>query len=76
MVILVFFLVIPVNRRLFRYFGSYSGISVIPVILVDRRTGCTMVDNRTRPDHRLFIRFYKNNLISVSEIREQKSDAN
>ena len=39
MVILVFFLVISVNRRLFRYFGSYSGISVIPVILVNRRTG-------------------------------------
>ena len=37
--ILVFFLVISVNRRLFRYFGSYSGISVvIPVILVNRRT--------------------------------------
>ena len=27
-------MVISVNRRLFRYFGSYSGISVIPVILV------------------------------------------
>ena len=26
MVTLVFFLVISVNRRLFRYFGSYSGI--------------------------------------------------
>ena len=38
MVILVFFLVISVNRRLFRYFGSYSGISVVPVILVNRRT--------------------------------------
>ena len=38
MVILVFFLVISVNRRLFRYFGSYSGISVIPVILVNIRT--------------------------------------
>ena len=38
MVILVFFLVISVNSRLFRYFGSYSGISVIPVILVNRRT--------------------------------------
>ena len=38
MVILVFFMVISVNRRLFRYFGSYSGISVIPVILVNRRT--------------------------------------
>ena len=38
MVILVFFMVISVNRRLFRYFGSYSGISVIPVILVSRRT--------------------------------------
>ena len=37
-VILVFFMVISVNRRLFRYFGSYSGISVIPVILVNRRT--------------------------------------
>ena len=32
-------MVISVNRRLFRYFGSYSGISVIPVILVNRRTG-------------------------------------
>ena len=30
MVILVFFMVISVNRRLFRYFGSYSGISVTP----------------------------------------------
>ena len=39
MVIWVFFMVILVNRRLFRYFGSYSGISVIPVILVNRRTG-------------------------------------
>ena len=39
MVILVFFVVISVNRRLFRYFGSYSGISVIPIILVSRRTG-------------------------------------
>ena len=39
MVILVFFMVISVNRWLFRYFGSYSGISVIPVILVSRRTG-------------------------------------
>ena len=39
MVILVFFMVISVNRRLFRYFGSYSGISVILVILVSRRTG-------------------------------------
>ena len=38
MVILVFFVVISVNRRLFGYFGSYSGISVIPVILVSRRT--------------------------------------
>ena len=38
MVILVFSLVISVNRRLFRYFGSDSGISVIPVILVNRRT--------------------------------------
>ena len=38
MVILVFFLVISVNRRLFGYFGSYSGISVIPVNLVNRRT--------------------------------------
>ena len=38
MVILVFFLVISVNRRLFQYFGSYSGISLIPVILVNRRT--------------------------------------
>ena len=36
--ILVFFLVISENRRLFQYFGSYSGISVIPVILVNRRT--------------------------------------
>ena len=27
-------MVISVNRRLFRYFGSYSGISVIPVIPV------------------------------------------
>ena len=43
MVILVFFLVISVNRRLFRYFGSYSGISVIPVILVNRRTACMPV---------------------------------
>ena len=42
MVILVFFLVISVNRRLFRYFGSYSGISVIPVILVNRRTDETL----------------------------------
>ena len=33
-----FFTVISVNRRLFRCFGSYSGISVIPVILVNRRT--------------------------------------
>ena len=33
-----FFMVISVNRRLFRYFGSYSGISVNPVILVNRRT--------------------------------------
>ena len=39
MVILIFFLVISVNRRLLRYFGSYSGISVTPVILVNRRTG-------------------------------------
>ena len=38
MVILVFFMVISVNRRLFRYFGSYCGISVIPVILVNRRS--------------------------------------
>ena len=36
--ILVFFLVISVNRRLFQYFGSYSGILVIPVILVNHRT--------------------------------------
>ena len=35
MVIFGIFLVISVNRR---YFGSYSGISVIPVILVNRRT--------------------------------------
>ena len=27
-------MVISVNRRLFRYFGSYSGVSIIPVILV------------------------------------------
>ena len=39
MVILVFFMVNSVNRQLFRYFGSYSGISVIPVILVSHRTG-------------------------------------
>ena len=38
MVILVFFMVISVNRRLFRYFGSYSSISVIPDSLVSRRT--------------------------------------
>ena len=38
MIIWVFFLVISVNRRLFRYFGSYSGILVIPVNLVNRRT--------------------------------------
>ena len=43
MVIWVFFMVILVNRRLFRYFGSYSGISVIPVILVNRRTDLTLV---------------------------------
>ena len=43
MVILVFFLVISVNRRLFRYFGSYSGISVIPVILVNRRTVSVLI---------------------------------
>ena len=48
MVILVFFLVISVNRRLFRYFGSYSGISVIPVIFVNRRTG-TSVGNMCSP---------------------------
>ena len=41
MVILVFFLVISVNRRLFRCFGSYSGISVI---LVNRRTGASSVE--------------------------------
>ena len=41
-VILVFFMVISVNRRLFRYFGSYSGISVIPVILVNRRTASAL----------------------------------
>ena len=40
-VILLFLMVISVNRRLFRYFGSYSGISVIPVILVSRRTALT-----------------------------------
>ena len=28
--VLVFFLVISVSHRLFQYFGSYSGISVIP----------------------------------------------
>ena len=43
MVILVLFLVISVNRQLFRYFGSYSGISVIPVILVNRRTRFILV---------------------------------
>ena len=43
MVILVFFLVISVNRRLFRYFGSYSGISVIPVVSVDRRTAVSVI---------------------------------
>ena len=32
-----------VNRRLFRYFCSYSGISVIPVILVNRRTASSQV---------------------------------
>ena len=42
---LVFFLVISVNRRLFRYFGSYSGISVIPVILINRRTGLKSIIN-------------------------------
>ena len=42
-VILVFFMVISVNRQLFRYFGSYSGISVIPVILVNRRTGIEII---------------------------------
>ena len=46
MVILVFFMVISVNRRLFRYFGSYSGISVIPVILVNRRTAREMKNGR------------------------------
>ena len=44
--ILVFFLVISVNRRLFRYFGSYSGISVIPVILVNRRTAFKALNKR------------------------------
>ena len=48
MVILVFFLVSSVNRRLFRYFGSYSGISVIPVILVNRRTGQNGPDKTDR----------------------------
>ena len=44
-------MVISVNRRLFRYFGSYSGISVIPVILVNRRLGVKRVTepNRTEP---------------------------
>ena len=32
-----FFLVISVNHGLFRFFGRYSGILVIPVILVHRR---------------------------------------
>ena len=32
-------MVISVHFRLFRFFGSYSGISVIPVTLVNRRTG-------------------------------------
>ena len=50
MVILVFSLVISVNRRLFRYFGSDSGISVIPVILVNRRTRLFVVDvKQTHP---------------------------
>ena len=39
-------MVISVNRRLFRYFGSYSGISVIPVILVSRRTGERLVNTQ------------------------------
>ena len=51
MVILVYFLVISVNRRLFRYFGSYSGISVIPVILVSRMKPTTRT--RTRGQNRL-----------------------
>ena len=38
MVILAFFMVISVSHQSFRYFGSYSDISVIPVILVYRRT--------------------------------------
>ena len=50
MVILVFFLVISVNRRLFRYFGGYSGISVIPVILVNRRTVFTCIEVRSTSD--------------------------
>ena len=47
MVILVVFMVISVNRRLFRYFGSYSGISVIPVILVNRRTHVVQEEKRS-----------------------------
>ena len=66
MVILVFFLVISVNRRLFRYFGSYSGISLIPVILVNRRTadlgtgnGGTVSGFHTRPPKPdIFSRFF------------------
>ena len=49
MVILVFFMVISVNRRLFRYFGSYSGISVIPVISVNRRTGAKVLNKLPVP---------------------------
>ena len=48
---MVFFLVISVNRRLFRYFGSYSGISVIPVILVNRRTPASTVLVRVTEIH-------------------------
>ena len=48
-------MVISVNRRLFRYFGSYSGISVIPVILVNRRTGVGSVLRA----HAQFCRFDK-----------------
>ena len=43
-------MVISVNRRLFRYFGSYSGISVIPVILVNRRTRTAVARKTGTPD--------------------------
>ena len=65
---LVFSWLFRLNRRLFRYFDSYSGISVIPVILVNRRTE---VVRTTGVSLRVGLRLYEYGCICLEPQRIQ-----